>query len=542
MKDNSLLTQYLRHLKKRKLGFWHRSLLKNQIRPFLRWLSLQGLRLEQLTPHHVLDYLHDRQSRGIKPATLRKALNVLRDFLQHFAIPEGLIPGDPTAGIRPSRLALSRHMLAYGGPLRTLFNDPIALGKYQLPLFAPAWEPYLQHLLGQRYAKRSLLPRLAHLFHFHQFLLARKVHTLHRITHRHLADHLGHQARTFSKEHGFSMPISYQQQVRGHLERFLIYAFAQRNQSFFKPKRLHNSSLFPNRWLDDYERFCDIHKGLAPATRAGYRTLLLQLRSFLERRHVHHLGKLASTHLDAFLLGQAKRLRPRSIQTLATALRSFFGYLHLQGKTSANLAQGLWPPSLFQQDRRPKYLPWPEVEQILASIDRRTTLGKRDYAILSLLSRHGLRAQEVRKLRLDDVDWAGHALTLRDRKNGDTAKIPLLPQIEQALCDYRAVRPPIGAPEMFVTALAPLQPLKSIPAVAVRYLARHPTHPDIPKGSHTLRHSFAKALIDRGARLHEVGALLGHRSLRSTQIYTRIDTEGLREVADNYATWLVGDS
>jgi integrase len=236
---------------------------------------------------------------------------------------------------------------------------------------------------------------------------------------------------------------------------------------------------------------------------------------------------------------QAERLGPKSLQYIISALRSFFRFLQLHGEIRSDLARGLVSPSRFRSDLRPKYLPWPKIQKFLAAIDRSHRAGKRDYAMLMLLACHGLRGREAATLRISDIDWERHSIFLRHRKNGVPIHLPLSPQTEEALRDYLAVRPACPAPEIFLTEVAPIKPFEgSVQGVATRHIRKFFGKLPFSQGSHLLRHSFAKALLDRGAKLHEVGALLGQLSLRSTQIYTRIATEDLREVADNYANLL----
>jgi integrase len=222
-------------------------------------------------------------------------------------------------------------------------------------------------------------------------------------------------------------------------------------------------------------------------------------------------------------------------------LRPFFSYLLLKGHIPHNPAQDLFSPCRFRMDRRPKFIPWPNVQKFLAAIDRSTPAGKRDYAILALLACHGLRARDAARLRLADIDWDAPALWLHQRKNGANARIPLSQTAKEALHDYLAVRP--AAPpcsEVFLTSQAPIVPLGArLGAVAQRRLLRFFGRSIPNQGAHALRHSFAKALLDRGAKVPDIAALLGHRRIASTLTYTQIDTEGLREVADNYANLLV---
>jgi integrase len=156
-----------------------------------------------------------------------------------------------------------------------------------------------------------------------------------------------------------------------------------------------------------------------------------------------------------------------------------------------------------------------------------------------LLAHHGLRAREAAALRISDIDWDNHSIFLRHRKDGTSVQMPTSPQTEEALRDYLAVRSACPAPEIFLTECAPMKPFeRAVYGVAQRHILKVFGKLPFSQGAHLLRHSFAKALLDRGAKIQEVGVLLGHRSLRSTQIYTSIATEELREVADNYANLL----
>ena len=542
--DKKLLAQYLDSLRQRKFSIWHYRLLKFQIQPFLKWLSDQSLSLAQLSPQEVLAYLQNRQNPGVKSLTLRAALHALRDFLRRFAIPHGLLDQDPTLGISAGDLELSRQMLASGTPLRTLCKNPLYLGKYQLPLFAPFWEPYLEHLFHQRYPKHSLWHRLEHLSYFHQFLLTQNVRDVPQITARHIEAFFRYFARTFRRRRGRALTQPYRQCIDTSLQSFLAFAAALDGRSYPPEPRASDNRLLPNALLDHYDDFCRIHRGLAAVTSWNYRQTLLKFRTFLAHRHIARLTDITAAHLDSFLFRLAQRSTPRSVRAAATALRSFFRYLHLEERIKIPLYEGLLSPSIFRDDRRPKYIPWTLVLQVLASINRTSVLGKRDYAILSLLAHHGLRAQEIAALRLTDINGDLHAFTLRRRKNGEAARFPLAPTAEEALHDYLAVRAPSDAPEIFLTERSPLKPLDSrgISGIASRHLRRYIPNPGFPLGAHTLRHSFAKALLDQGATLFEVGALLSHKSLRSTLIYTRIHTQELREVADNYAAFFAPES
>jgi len=411
--------------------------------------------------------------------------------------------------------------------------------KFRLPLFSPHWESYFGRLVDQGYARRTLSQVMVHNFYFHRYLTDKRIQDFSRITPALLRAYLRHNAKRFREKTGYSLPSDYRQCIYGSIKNFLIFAFQQRGRTFIPPRPKQENTVLPDSLLDRHDHFCRIHKGLSPGTLAAYRRYLLSFRSFLNRPGIRRLKSITIKELDAFLMKQAKRLNPSSLQSIASALRSFFRFLHLHGEIRLDISRGLVSPSRFQSDMRPKYLPWPKIQRLLASINRQHAIGKRNYAILMLLAHHGLRAREAAALRISDIDWDKHSIFLRHRKTGVPLHLPTSPQTEEALRDYLAVRSPCPAPEIFLTGKAPIKPFKrSVRDVAEHHIRKYFGKLPFSQGARLLRHSFAKALLDRGAKLHEVGVLLGHRSLRSTQIYTRIATEELREVADNYANLL----
>lgn len=505
---------------------------------FLRWLWDKKMDLPDVTSEVVSDYLRHRKALGNRHTTLIQVLNVLRDFFD-FAVRDQLIDQNPANDVSCRWLDTPGGFAGYQGPLKRFLKDPHVIWKFRLPLFAPHWERYIGHLLDQSYAKRSLFHVLERNFYFHQYLVRKKIASFSRITPRWLNAYLRYKQRLFRRRRGQAISRRYLLLIRSTLIHFLSYAFGQEGRPFIRPRTKADNIVISNAVLQRYGAFCQIHQGLCVSTRIGYQKYLEELRSFLAKRGLRNLNEIALPHLDAFLMKQAGHLGTKSLQSVVSAFRSFFRYLHLQGDIESDLAQGLISPSRFRADRRPKYLPWKKIQDFLASIERQTQVGKRDYAILMLMACHGLRAREVARLHIADIDWDNHSLFLRLRKSGNETHMPISSETEQALRDYLAVRSPCSAPEIFLTEQAPMKPFgPSVNGVAQRHLAKFFGKLPFPGGSHLLRHSFAKALLDQGAKLHEVGSMLGHRSLRSTLIYVRINTEELREVADNYANLL----
>lgn len=292
--------------------------------------------------------------------------------------------------------------------------------------------------------------------------------------------------------------------------------------------------------LDRFAEHAREHGELKPLTVRSYLAWLEKLARFLERRGARTVRRLRLAELDAFLAHRGARMSPRSLYVVRAAMRAFLRYLYVQGELEWDIGGDLARPSRFSADQRPKYLPWAEVEGLLSGIDRDRPVGKRAYAVLTLLACQGLRAGEVAKLRLEDIDFKTGSIFIRERKNGRSARLPMSARAKEALEDYLRVRPASERGPAFVTVDTSLKPMSAAGVgdlAGARLRRRFPGRVE-SCGSHVLRHSFAKCLLDRGARLTDLGLMLGHRHLRSTLMYARIATEELREVADNYARLL----
>jgi integrase/recombinase XerD len=178
----------------------------------------------------------------------------------------------------------------------------------------------------------------------------------------------------------------------------------------------------------------------------------------------------------------------------------------------------------------PKTLKVHEIESLLRSCDRTTMVGKRDYAVLCLLARLGLRAGEVVAMILDDIDWRAGELTVRG-KGRTRERLPLLAEVGQALAAYlREARPSCASRHLFVTTRASFHELAgptSVGNIVRRALQRAGLNPP-QRGAHLLRHSLATTLLQRGASLQEIGDVLRHRCPATTQIYAKVDIAALQ--------------
>jgi site-specific recombinase XerD len=241
---------------------------------------------------------------------------------------------------------------------------------------------------------------------------------------------------------------------------------------------------------------------------------------------------LCAGDLIRFVRRQARRLHPKRAKLLTTALRSYFQYARYRGEVTVDLAAAVPSVANWSMTSLPRAIEPDQVHQLLTSIDRRTATGRRDYAILLLLARLGLRSGEVALLELDDIDWNVGRLSVHG-KNGRSER-PLSAEVGKAIAGYlRRGRPVNASRRVFLRARATLCGFQG--ASGISSLVRHsikrarinaPTF-----GAHQFRHGLATDMLRRGASLREIGEVLGHRHPQTTSIYAKVDINALRTLA-----------
>lgn len=292
---------------------------------------------------------------------------------------------------------------------------------------------------------------------------------------------------------------------------------------------------------EDFGRFLSSERGLSPATLINYLPIIRSFLTGRSGRNTVRLDELHALDIQRFVQRYTQATSRRSAQLAVTALRSFLRYLRQRGEIASDLAGAVPSVACWSLSGLPKFLPATQVEQLLASCDRVTPVGNRDYAVLLLLARLGLRAGEVVTLTLDDLDWENGDILIRG-KGKRLARLPLPPDVGAALVNYlRGVRPACSTRRVFIRMRAPLRGLTgpaAIDCIVCRALKRTGLTPKF-KGAHLLRHSLATNLLRNGASLTEIGQLLRHRQPNTTQIYAKVDIESLRGIA---MTWPGGAS
>jgi site-specific recombinase XerD len=238
---------------------------------------------------------------------------------------------------------------------------------------------------------------------------------------------------------------------------------------------------------------------------------------------------IGATAVSAFCTRELPRRSGPGAQSLATALRSFLRFLHIEGVVQSPLAQAVPRVANHKGAGLPRGLPVATVAMLLESCDRRTNTGRRDYAILLLLARLGLRAGEVAALRLEDLKWRSGEFTVQG-KGARQDRLPLPVDVGTALSEYiRRSRPRADTRAVFLRINAPIAGLGSGGVSMVVRTACHRC--GIPRiGAHRLRHTLASELLGKGSSLVEVGQVLRHCDVETTAIYAKVDLLALDEL------------
>jgi site-specific recombinase XerD len=246
------------------------------------------------------------------------------------------------------------------------------------------------------------------------------------------------------------------------------------------------------------------------------------------------LGDLRAPDVTRFLLRKVHSVGPARARLMVGALRSFFRFLRWRGDIAIDLASTVPRVADWRHSSLPKSLPAADVERLIMSCDRATVTGQRDYTLLLLLARLGLRAGEVVAMTLDDVDWETGELTVRGKGRRED-RLPIPRDVGQAMATYlRQGRPRnCTTRRFFVRRKAPLRGFASSVGVCtiVRRALERAGIASSRKGAHLLRHSLATEMLRRGASLAEIGELLRHRLVDTTAIYAKVDLVALRALA-----------
>ncbi len=389
-------------------------------------------------------------------------------------------------------------------------------------------EQYVSWLSERQYSSRSVYRRVPILTRFGEFSKARGA-----TRKEDLPDHvepfvdhwLGVHRRARNKQRQKKMGQCVRNTIRQML-RIALPGYVGLGRPHKPDNPFHESA---PRFLE----YLRNERGLRERSIDGYSRYLRQFAAYLEKIRLLDLRHLSAAVLSGFAVAYAERVKRSAVSGACGCLRVFLRYLHRERILTKDLSTSLEHAQAYRLSAIPRSITWDDVRRVLEGVDRRTPIGKRDYAILLLLVTYGLRAREVAALSLRDLDWRNDRLRVPERKAAHSTAFPLSAVVGEAILDYlKNGRPKTQDCHVFFRGPAPRSPIgvAAVSGLASRYIRKAGIQ--IPRpGSHTLRHTCVQRLVDADVSLKVIGDYVGHRSQGSTQIYSKVDIEALREVA-----------
>jgi site-specific recombinase XerD len=274
-------------------------------------------------------------------------------------------------------------------------------------------------------------------------------------------------------------------------------------------------------------------RGLAERTIEGHQNRLRLFLHFLNfDQRPSAIRRLKAEQIEAFVRRSAKTNNRFSLQHVIASVRAFLRQQYAEGVLTKPLHQQIDSPRTYRLEQLPRALPWEQVVALLRSIDRSTADGLRDFTLLYLAARYGLRSCELVRLTLDQIDWRAGTLSVLQTKTRQVLQLPITDEAGDILIRYlQTARPPSSRRELFLRRRAPSGPLAHTAVHDILNCRIRQSGLKLPTlGGHVLRHSFAVHLLRRGVPMMAIGDALGHRDPQSTAVYLRLALDDLRTV------------
>jgi site-specific recombinase XerD len=399
----------------------------------------------------------------------------------------------------------------------------------------PSLERFRQHLTEQRFRPGVIPAKISEVRVFLRFLRSRSI-VVEAVTPEDIPSYLESRLAEFQRKHKRhpSNLTLWRSERTGPIRRYLQLVRGQ-----WPPEKATAGELdvFRRQLCASYERWLTDVRGLSQATlRKNGHAAKVFLEWLGDRGIPPSLRNLPVADLDAFLAWRNQGLRRATRCGVVHCLRSFLRFLYAEGFIERDLAIAVSRPILYRHENLPSAFTEEQVRR-LQDVTRndQTPLGLRDYAMLLLVVTYGLRAGEVVRLRLEDIDWRHEQIKIKQSKTGADLLLPLMPEVGQAILNYlRQGRPQTSLREFFVKATAPAGAFAngcSLYTIFSRRIRRAGLKPEGKRGPHAIRYARAMSLLRANIPLKSIGDVLGHRSAASTQVYLKLATEDLRSVA-----------
>lgn len=287
--------------------------------------------------------------------------------------------------------------------------------------------------------------------------------------------------------------------------------------------------------LEGYLNNCIKNNG-APGTIDVKRTKLKQFLCYLDGRQIL-LPNITASDISDYMT-TLFRYKRATIHIISSVLRDFFRYLHSSNILKCDLADSVPRPKIYVEESFPETWTPEEIRQLLSVINRRTAIGKRDYAMILLAVLLGMRAGDICALKFREIDWRKKVITYTQQKSGKVNTLPLLPQIGEAIIDYlKNGRLDSDCNQVFIRHIHPYGAIASSSTLSEsikRYMRRAGLTVRARKAAHSMRHTVASTLLRDGVPLLTISNILGHDTPKTTIAYTKIDLPALRKCALSY--------
>ena len=324
----------------------------------------------------------------------------------------------------------------------------------------------------------------------------------------------------------------YQQNIRSLLKRYLKHITARGIINSPEPK-VPAPRFF--RYVSEYTLFLKEQRGITENSIGSIKSYCLKFMLHLYDTGCNKMSQLNRNHIQQFIISESNRYSRSTMIAYCSILRSFLAYLYRSRMIRADFSAVVITPKIYKHEKCPSFLKEHEIRATLSAVDQNSIIGKRDYAILMLLSTYGLRGIEVTQLRLEDIDWRSKKIHFRGRKAGNNSTYPLTNTVAESIISYlKNSRHKSKYREVFISHRAPYKPIQT---VAIRHIVQKylkiagiDTH---LRGAHTFRYSCAQRLFENDFSTKVIGDYLGHRNPETTQRYIKIDIKHLRQVAIN---------
>jgi len=404
--------------------------------------------------------------------------------------------------------------------VKHIIDDHIVLSQPLEGPLAPQIAAFARYAREEGYARQSRYRRVLLAAGFSRWLGQQAVR-LRRVSSEHPKRYLRSRARRVQVHNGDAAAL---RQFLGFLRRHGVIPAEK-----VSPRRLtpveHEARAFEHYLRDE--------RALARATCVNYVPFV---RGFLTDRFGRGpvaLSRLCAGDVVRFVQRRAPQLHLKRAKLLTSALRSFLRYARYRGAVALDLAAAVPIVANWSMPSIPRAIGADHIRQLLTSFDRRTAIGCRDYAIVLLLARLGLRSGEVAFLELDDIDWEAGQVSVRG-KRGQRTTLPLPAEVGEAIAAYlRRGRPRSTDRRVFLRSKAPIRGFLSQCAIGsiIRHALQRTGIQAPTTGAHQFRHALATQMLRHGASLTEIGDVLRHRSPQTTTIYAKVDLQALRTLA-----------